>query len=185
MKKILSLLFLSVLLASCKHKKPSLTGNEKIDIQDFIDFFQPIPLPVQFTDSILLRKESDSNRIGYSVCTQFVADTVFSNQFGKGGKPKIYPVGKVAVPKNESYFFIKAVTASRKVLYILCFDKDNHFITARPLITTSGDARTHSLIGMDSKYTLSIIRQHKTEDGQIFYKRMFMFLMMQAFLISS
>ncbi len=171
MKKILLLLLLMGLLVACKHKKPSLSGTEKVEIDDFVDFFKPLALPVQFTDSVLLRHEPDSNRISFAVCTEFVADSVFTEQFGKGVKPKIYPVGKALVPKNESYLFIKAISQSKRVFYLLCFDKDNHFVTAKPLIIVSGESRTHSLILMDSKYTLSIIRQHKTGDGQIFYKK--------------
>ena len=172
MNKYLLLVVLSGFLFSCKGKRPSLAdSNSKVDIQDFIEFFQPVKLPYSLADSLLMRKDRDSSVISYRICTQFVPDTVFTKHFGKATNPKITALGKVSVPKNETYLFIKASTAAKKILYIVCFDKQGKFSVAKPLIISDSDPLTTDFAVMDTKYTLSITHQRKTQDGQVFYKK--------------
>ena len=80
--------------SGCKSKKVSLSGDEPVEVSDFIEFFPDTKLPFQVADSTLLKKEKDSLLISYKVFTQFVPDSILSKVFGKGVKPKIYPLGK-------------------------------------------------------------------------------------------
>src|SRR5882672_8609502 len=171
MKKFLLFFVLIVIFLSCSHKK-SATGSadEIMDVNDFMNLFKTIKLPYQFSDTILTRRGKDSS-VPYKIMLQFVPDTVFSAHFGKGSKPKIYSLGSVPVKKNETYLFIKAITSSKKILYILCFDKTNKFVTSMPLINMDGDRSVSWIAGMDAKYTVSTTRQHKSPDGQLFYRR--------------
>jgi hypothetical protein len=172
MNKYLLLVVLSGLLFSCKGKRPSLAdSNSKVDIEDFIEFFQPLKLPYPLADSMFKRKDRDSSAINYAICTQFIPDTVFTKHFGGATNPKITALGKVSVPKNETYLFIKASTAAKKILYIAVFDKHGKFSVARPLIVSDNDPLTSDFAVMDTKYTLSIIHQRRTEDGQLLYKK--------------
>ena len=50
-------LILIILLAGCKSKKKSLSGDEPVEIIDFIEFFTDTKLPNQFDDRKLLKKE--------------------------------------------------------------------------------------------------------------------------------
>src|SRR6188474_1144070 len=95
LKKYSLFLFFIILLVACKSKKPSLSGDEPVEIEDFIEFFPDTKLPYQVADSTLLKKEKDSLLISYKVFTQFVPDTILHKIFGKNAKPKIYPMGKV------------------------------------------------------------------------------------------
>lgn len=116
---------------------------------------------------MLMKKETDSASIGYKIFTQFVPDSVLTNEFGKGVKPDMYPLGKVVVEDYETYLFLKATTNSKKCGYILAFDKENKFVTGMPLIIADKDASTFQSGGIDAKYTVSKTLQRKDDAGQI------------------
>lgn len=160
------------LLFACKSKKHSLSENDdKVDAHEFIDFFQPLKLPYQVTDTVLRRKETDTFAINYKIFTRLVPDSVLTRYFGKEAKPRLYAIGKVKVPQQETYLFVKATTASRKVLYIVCFDKKNKFSAARPVIYFDNEPGITGQMIMDAKYTLTLTHQRKGPDGQILYKK--------------
>src|SRR6476646_2235575 len=88
------ILFVIILMIACKSKKVSLSGDEPVEVSDFIEFFPDVKLPFQVADSNLLKKEKDSMLISYKVFTQFVPDSVVGKFFGNTANPKIYPMGK-------------------------------------------------------------------------------------------
>src|SRR5450432_3647130 len=111
MNKYLLLILLSGLSISCKNKKLSLAENDdKVDARDFVEFFQPLVLPYQVGDTVLRRKEAEASLIHYAIFTRFVPDSLLGRYFGQGLKPRLYAIGKVAVPDNETYLFVKAST---------------------------------------------------------------------------
>ena len=172
MKKYLLLFVLAGLLFSCKSKKVSLSENdENVDSHDFVEFFQPLKLPFLVTDTILRRREADVSAINYKLFTRFVPDSVLARYFGKELKPRLYAIGKVRVPDHETYLFVKASTATRKGLFILCFDNKSKFAASRPILYSDNDPGLHGQAGMDAKYTLSITRQRKGPDGQPLYTK--------------
>jgi hypothetical protein len=172
MKKYLLPVVLTALLFSCKSKKVSLAENdEDVDPHDFIEFFQTLKLPYQVTDTILRRKEADASVINYKLFTRFVPDSVLTRYFGKESKPRLYAVGKVRVPDNETYLFVKASNMNRKALFILCFDKKAKFGAGRPILYSDNDPVVHGQADMDTKYTLSVMHQRKGPDGQLLYTK--------------
>lgn len=172
MNKIVLLSLMTGLLFSCKSKPTSLAGEDvKVDVHDFIDYFQPLQLPYQVSDTILRRKEQDASLISYKVFTAIVPDSVLAKYFGRELRPRLYAIGKVAVPKNESYLFVKAVTSSRKVLYIVCFNKGNKFAAARPVLYSDNESGVSGIAAMDPKYTITLTHQRKASDGQVYYKK--------------
>jgi hypothetical protein len=175
MKKCLLLIVTSLLLYSCKSKKVSLAVNDdKVNISDFLDYFQPLKLPYGVTDTILRRKEPETTVINYGLFTRLVPDTILLHLFGKTAHPHLYAIGKISVPDAESYLFVKAVTKDRKVLYILCFDKKDHLGGARPVLySDESDVRrgVSGRVDMDNKYTLTLLHQRKMAGGQIIYHK--------------
>lgn len=164
--KIYGLLFFSaLLLAACKSKKISLSGDEPVEVTDFIDFFPDSPLPFVVADSNLLKKEKDSLLISYKVFTQFVPDSVLQKIFGKNAKPKIYPIGKAK--GDETYLFAKALSADKRTALAICFDKKNQFIAAMSLLSLDQSAATQQTGSMDSRYTLTKTVARKNVDGNI------------------
>ncbi len=172
MPKYLLLIVLSGLLFSCKSKKVSLAENdEKVALPDLVEFFQPLKAPYAVTDTIFRRKESESTVINYSLFTRLVPDTILTRYFGRESKPHLYAVGRISVPKEETYLFVKAVAKDRKVLYVLCLDRKSRLVASRPVIYSDNEPGVSGEADMDAKYTLSILHQHKGADGQLLYKK--------------
>jgi hypothetical protein len=96
---------------------------------------------------------------------------VLTRYFGQGQRPRIYAIGKVAVPDHETYLFIKAVSSARRVLYVVCFDNKNKFAAFRPAIYSDSEPGISGQVSMDGKYTLTLLHQRKGADGQLFYKK--------------
>lgn len=158
-------------LFCCKSKKVSLTGNNKVDADDFIGSFETMKLPYQVTDSLFLKEKDDSSIISYRIFVQFVTDTVITKHFPKGVKPDLYPVGKIITEKKESYLLCDAVTDDKEILYLLCFDKSNKFIASKVLFAYDKNPGNTASAGIDNKYTITIMHQHRSPQGELLYKK--------------
>ncbi|HET9824223.1 MAG TPA: hypothetical protein VFP87_02750 [Chitinophagaceae bacterium] len=166
MRWIFSVLFAVTLLA-CKHKKKvSLSGEEPVDIKDFIESFQPVNLPYQVMDTSVAKKKSDTLLISYKVFTTLVPDTILDKAFGKGVKPRIYPMGRIHTDQGN-YLFLKAFSTERKAALVLCFDKNNNFITGMPMLQVDANPATQQFFVIDKRYTLSKNIIRKNSDGSI------------------
>ena len=164
--KTFVLIIALTMLTGCKHKRQhSLSGDEPVEVSDFIGFFQPVQLSYQITDSIFSQKEKDSLLISYKVFTQFVPDSTMSKMYGKGMKPKIYPLGKVEVPGAETYLFVKTVANDKKAVFILSFDNKKQFIAAMPALQPDNNKATMQSVVMDKKYTITKTVLQKNADG--------------------
>ena len=160
---------LILFILGCSNEKNS---SEKggMDVQDFFGFFKTVKLPYIIADTSFNRLSRDTPIIQTEIFTQFVGDTLLSKNFGKA-TPKIYPVGRVSVKKAETYLFAKAISGSKKVAYLLVFDKENVFKAALPLIVLDSDRETSQSALMDNKYTIALSRQRKKPNGDLGYKR--------------
>jgi len=169
--KHLWLLALVILIASCKSKPKALTDDQTITTEDFIDFFPEFKLPFNISDtSALFRKHNDSATIGNKIFTQILGDSVLKPQFGNT-KPKIYIIGRVPVKKAETYLFVKAISASKKAVYVLTFDKEKKFKAALPMMVVDVDPLTQQTAGMDARYSIARSRHRKAADGKITYRK--------------
>ena len=164
----LFLLVSFMVLAGCQHrKKPSLSGEEHVEVKDFIDFFPETKLPFEFADTVLVKKSPDSLRISFKVFTEFVPDSAVSRVFGKGVKPQFYPIAKVSVPQAETYLFVKAVNNGRISGLIASFDKKKKFIAMMPVLQPDQNATTQQVTGMDKKFSIYKIVRKKNPDGTV------------------
>ncbi len=167
-KKILILLLTISLISGCKQKKkPSLSGEELVEVTDFVEFFQPLILPCQFNDSILNRKEKESLLIGNKVFAQFVPDSVITGTFGKGVKSKIYPLGKVEVEKAETYLFSKVIAGDKKAIFVISFDSKQQFIAAMQVMMLDQQSSTMQNVSMDKRYSITKTVMRKNADGSM------------------
>lgn len=165
-QKFLVLLLALALVAGCKQKKkPSLAGEEPVEVADFIDFFNPLSLPYQVADTSLTKKDKDSLLISYKIFTQFVPDSILGKIYGKGVKPKIYSLGKAEVPKGETYLFVKTVTADKKAVFLLSFDKKNNFIAGMPVLRPDKISNTSQSATLDKRFTITKTVQRRNADG--------------------
>jgi hypothetical protein len=170
MKKWLLVLLLPALLGACKGTKKQLTDEEVVTAGDFVSLFSDRQLPVQIADSSFHKKGKDST-IAYTVFKRFVPDSVLGNVFGKNAKPIIYVGGKVAIRKQETYLFVKAVTASKKAAFIVVFDKELKFSAAMPLIILDKESAGVQTAVIDNKYTIAINRQKRDAGGSVVYRK--------------
>ncbi|MBC8033905.1 MAG: hypothetical protein H7Y03_07150 [Chitinophagaceae bacterium] len=170
MKNTLLFLLFPMLLMCCKNNKTA-SGKEEITIDGFIKFFPEIKLPYQLSDSMLDKKEKDTSAITYSMFSGLVPDTVLERQFGKKAQPAIYPLGRVAIKKGETYLFVKAATSSKKAGYVLVFDNEQKFRVAKPLVITEKNSLVSRQADMDGKYTITTIRRRKGPDGEALYQK--------------
>ena len=170
MKKWLFVLLMPVLLLACKSDKKPAGGDDVMKIDDFIALFASRKLPVQLADSSFHKKERDSV-ITYKVFTRFVPDSVLVSVFGKNVKPVLHPAGQVALKKQETYLFVKAVTAAKKAAFVLVFDNEQHFSAAMPLLIIDKEGAGVQTAAMDTKYTIAVNRQRRNADGQLLYKK--------------
>ena len=163
-------LLLVLFILGCSNKKNSGDEGSVMDVQDFFGFFKTVKLPYIIGDTSFSRLSRDTPIIQTEIFAQFVGDTLLSKYFGNV-KPKIYPAARVSAKKAETYLFAKAVSGSKKVAYLLVFDKENTYKAALPLMVVDNDPATLQTASMDGRYTIAINRQRKKPNGDLGYKR--------------
>jgi hypothetical protein len=170
MNKYLLLIVMSVLVCSCKSKKVTLAGKDdgELSVSEFIDYFQPLPLPYVVADTILRRKEPEAASINFQLFTRLLPDSLLTRYFGVV-KPRLYAIGKIVVPKAETYVFVKCVGSGRRMLYVLCFDQKDHYSAAQPVLYSENSSGAWGTAAMDAKYTLSVNHFRKGSDGEVYH----------------
>lgn len=159
-----------IVLIGCKNKRTTLTDDQTVSSDEFVDFFPEMRLPYSIADTSLLKKNNDSALIGNKIFSQMVGDTVLKRVFGTR-KPRIYHIGRVPVKKAETYLFVKAISTDKKAVYVLTFDKENKFTASLPLLVLDADPQTQQTAGMDSRYTIVMNRQRRKPDGSSIYRK--------------
>jgi len=172
MKKYFYLFVVICLIASCKHKKVSLSDDDSsVDVNDFVSFFNDIKLPFQITDSIFEKEGSDSSLIRYKVFEKFIPDSILSRYFKKKDDPDIFALGKNQSGKNEKYLFVRAVTDEKEMVLAFCMSNDNKFLAAKSLFTYNEDENVSDIATLDTKYTLTLLHQRKVSGSDMLYKK--------------
>ena len=167
-KRVLVILVaISMLVVSCKRKKASLSGDEPVTVSDFIEAFEPVALPYRITDTLVNKKDKDSSLISHKIITQFIPDSIFHKAFGKDAKPKIYAIGKAGIEKKENYLLAKAISGTKKVVYIFCFDKGDNFSGAMQFLAPDQNPASQQSGLIDKNYTITKSIQRKNGDGNI------------------
>ena len=171
MQKIAGIcLALLIVLAACKSRKKDLSGEEPVTVEDFIGFFQEISLPYNIADTQINKKLPDSLLISQKIFKQFIPDSVLSKDYGQKVFPKLYALGKITDKDKETYVLVKAATTEKQVGYILCFDKDDVFKAAMPLVRNNPDRKKSITGSIDKKLTITTSEKRKAPDGQNLYK---------------
>lgn len=173
MSKYIWYLCLAVLIApACKDdKKVPMTGEEPVTVEEFIAFFPDKPLPITIADTSLVKKVSDSSLIAYQVFTQFVPDSIIKKDFGKN-KPRLYALATAKEKGRETYLFLKAVSGTKRVGYLITFDKKNKYLNTLPIVRKGFDNTYSFAFGsLDKKYQITTYREKKTKTGESNFKR--------------
>lgn len=170
MIRLYCLLFLGLILFSCKEEKRSLSDETIRSVDEFVESFPDIKLPLSIHDSSLKKKPNDSMRIADKLVQEFIPDSLYARSF-RGRKPRFYGVGK-AMDKNEDvYVIIKVLGKEKQMAYVLCFDKERVFKAGMPLLGESSQ-RDVSFEGViDRKFTIYRNSYRQGKAGQLFYSR--------------
>lgn len=157
-----------LIVTGCKHKnKPSLSGEEAVEVNDFIDFFPAKSLPYQFADTTLNKKDEDSALISHKVFTQFIPDSVINRLFGKGARPKIYPMARVKASGGGVYLFTKTLVGDKRTAFVFAFDKKNNFIDGLPVLEADQNPATRQSGGIDKSYSINKLITRRNPDGSV------------------
>ena len=168
-KLLLGLCFFVWITGGCKdNKKAALTGDEPVEVSDFIEFFPEANLPFTVADTTLNKKISDSLLISNTVFSQFVPDSVLAKDFNKT-KPKIYPLGRVTEKGKETYLFVRAVQGAKRVGYLVTFSNENKYLNTLRLVK-SGENYTTVYGSLDKKFQITTYRERKSA-GETTFKR--------------
>lgn len=167
LRRLWPLLFLFFLLACKDKKKPVLTGDEPVEVSDFIGSFANITLPFQYADTSLsrIKKENDSLLINTKVFSQFVPDSVLRSLYGKHAKPRIYSIGKVEAKNAETYLFIRTALTDKKAVLLLVFNGKQQFVNYMNLLSLDNNPATTQSFQMDRRGTITKSVSRKNADG--------------------
>jgi hypothetical protein len=175
LKELLFFVLITVLI-DCKHKSADGDSKDKkLDPDDFLAMFHSMSLPVSFADSSLSKKNVDSP-LSWSAYAQFISDTLIRKHFGKTVKPRLLASGKLVVKNAETYLFIKALSPTKKILYVACLDKDGKYQTGMPLLIRDEDPEVRYATTIDNKYAISVSRLRGDGTGRtVFTKTVYVY----------
>jgi len=171
MEKYLFVFCLAMLTIGCKDGPKPAEGEKPIDIEGFMDLFPDVALPLRIVDSTLKKAPKDSSAISYKAFTQFIPDSVWAKDFGKGVKPSLYPMGKATEKGKETYLFIRARHGTKQAGYLACFGKKNEYLNMMPIIKLGFDQFTSAYGLLDQRFQITTFRERKLKDGEIVFKR--------------
>jgi hypothetical protein len=170
MRRLLFWLSMILILNACRNASPDLSGNEKINADDFMKVFNAIKLPVSITDTSL-KNFGDTIKISKAVFAQFVPDSalnIFANNIGAGFI--IHPAG--SIHKNEKDFLMAKFTSNKKIqLGVFVLDDKHKFLTSFPLLSNlQKDNYNHSLT-ITEEPTFIFKKQKITDNNGSLYSR--------------
>jgi hypothetical protein len=161
----LCLLFIILAISSCREKKKPVTGDEITAVKDLIEFYPEPANSIQFGDTILNRKEKDSFAINHKTFSKFVPDSILATVFGKGLKPKSYPLARMQDVNKTNYLVTKLVAGNTRNLVLYCFSNDEKLIGATNLLKPDQSTATTQSISIDRNFNISKNISRKNADG--------------------
>lgn len=172
MQRLTICVLLLVLLASCGKKPKDINTDETIETIDFIESFPLLELPIMFQQKDFKKKESDSFFIKNSVVSQFLPDSIFKPAFPKTKDVLFYRKARYkAEESGETYLFLMAEKKDKKNIYLLCFDANNEFKAAMPLVEKNSNPGVSTEGGIDKKLTVIKTRNTQSKDGKSYYNK--------------
>lgn len=167
MLSVIMVLCAGLVLINCKTKKKPLTGDEITVVKELIEFFPQPATSLQYSDSILKRKEKDSLAISYKTFSKFVPDTVLAKVFGKSLKPKSFPLGRMQDNNKTNYLLMKTVANDTRNIILYCFNKDEQLVAAINLLKPDQSAATTQSVSIDRNYNIAKSITRKNADESI------------------
>lgn len=158
--------FVLLLILGCTEKKKILlSGQEPVALADFISFFTPLPRPVTLADSILTKKFPDSLAISIPILQGILPDSVLKPFTSKKEKPQFHAIGKIEVPDAETYVLIHHSSRSKRLVWVLVFDKESVFQSATSFFYPVPKKGIQQSLLIDRKFLFSLLQLRKNADA--------------------
>jgi hypothetical protein len=172
MQRLTICALLLVLMVSCGKKAKDINTDEAIETADFIASFPLRELPIIFQQKDFKKLESDSFFIKNSVVSQFLPDSIFKPAFPRTKDVRFYRKARYkAEESGETYLFLLAEKKEKKNIYLLCFDANNEFKAAMPLVEKNATPEVSSEGGIDKRLTVIKTRNTQSRDGKSYYNK--------------
>ncbi len=165
-KAVLLLSVCCALLAACggkKDKNEETTAGFKEN--EFTRSFPSLNLKFQLSDSLLARTGKQDKPIAVTGKNYFPDSLVYA-VFGKGAKPKFYPLGKAANGSEELYVVLKAVEGDKQAAFLLCYDGSLIYKDGLVFCESDNDPKTFHSASLDRSFNIIIRKEtyHTRED---------------------
>lgn len=157
-----------LVLSGCKgKKKASLSGEEPVEIGEFIDFFPSKKIPFQFGDTTLNKKEKDSAMISQKIFTQFIPDSMLARVFGPDYKVKFYPIGKIKATAGEKFLLAKILDGDKRSAFVFAFNKKDQLMDGIQVLRYGQYPKAQQTVGIDNNYTITKTIIRRNPDGTV------------------
>jgi hypothetical protein len=156
MRRVILLLFACTYLIGCNSKsdkKSDSIGNFKDN--DFTGPFPYLELRYHVADSTIIKNNTGEKPLALAG-TKYFSDSLIQSFFGKGAKPKFYPLGKARNGDKEIYIAIKAVDGDRRAAFLLCYDEQLNYKDGLLLCNTDDNPATSSSATIDKSFNIMI-----------------------------
>lgn len=171
MRKLCVICFSALILFSCKDKKPSLSGDDPVDIKDFLAAFPVVKTPYKVADTNMV-KVADTTTISYKVFSGFVPDSVLVSALGKNvAKSKIHPVGQIST-QSETYLLANFTQNKKTTLAAFLLNKKSAYLGYLVLLKPDykDDNYVHS-VAITSEPTFIISKEKYNSANELSYTR--------------
>ncbi|MCD2421181.1 hypothetical protein LQ567_00295 [Niabella pedocola] len=146
----------AVFLIACGgKKKKKMTGDEAVNIEEFMDAYPTLSLPFVYGDTSFPTRENDSLRIAPEVLHQFIPDSITLKIFGNRAHPAYYPVGAVQAGKGTFYLLTRGIDRDRKVLLITAHNEKKQFIAGIPVIKLTPNTNVSISVTIDARLNIN------------------------------
>jgi len=167
-------ILLCCLILACADKKPDLTGNTPLTINDFNKVFKAVSLPVSISDSNINRF-TDTLIIGRKALAQFVPDSVVEDIIGiKDNKALLHPI--IRIEKEEEYYLLLNVSHPKKQeIAVVVFSKKNIFLDYKVITEFNEENQSSKMYGKNlniNREPSFLVEENKlAEDNTLTYEK--------------
>lgn len=169
MRRILLLATVCACFMGCGGKKDNKdnAGTGFTDTE-FTRAFPLLNLKFQITDSVL-QKNNAAEKPLVVAGKNFFPDSLVTAFFGKGSKPKFYPIGKAVNGDKEIYLVMKGVNGNQYGAFLLCYDDKMNYKDGLLLCANDSDPKTYASATIDKSFNIVIRNElyHSSEDIQV------------------
>lgn len=164
----LPLFLLMFISSSCgKKKKPTLSGDDPVAIDDFIGFFPEASVPYDASDSVLRKKEKDSLLVSFANFSTFVPDSVVKKLFGKSTMVKIYADARIPLKGGGNFLIVRTVAGTAKKIILLAYDQKDIYADQLTVLQPDQLSNTTQGFRIDRQYGIMKTITRKNADGSI------------------